>query len=205
MSSETTDTTTEAPTAPTTDNGQTSSTPSEVATSPADGPAPSTGNAPASSPPSDGSADTVDTSEQIAALEAQLAELKADRDARAKAEADAAERAKTTAGKLEVLAEQLEAERAARRAERRDAMLDALRVKPIFRADAPKVDVTTDEGAKALAEWVEARPEVQTRAAVVERPPTAHESIIKRMEGKASNGLVTPESVRSGFVGSKLL
>ena len=148
-----------------------------------------------------------DYSAKLAAMQEQLAELRA-----AKAAADAAADEATQAAMTE--AERLEAERIAWRAEveterarlrseARSAALDRAGVLPAYHEYVPDLDPRTADGAKALEAWIKQHPETVKAATPAPSPLAAigerSSAVAQILTGQRRSTLVSAKSLQAMF------
>ena len=148
-----------------------------------------------------------DYSAQLAAMQEQLAELRA-----AKAAADAAADEATQAAMTE--GERLEAERNAWRAEveterarlrgeARSAALERAGVLPAYHEYVPDLDPRTADGAKALEAWIKQHPETVKAATPAPSPLAAigerSSAVAQILTGQRRSTLVSAKSLQAMF------
>ena len=148
-----------------------------------------------------------DYSAQLAAMQEQLAELRA-----AKAAADAAADEATQAAMTE--SERLEAERNAWRAEveterarlrgeARSAALERAGVLPAYHEYVPDLDPRTADGAKALEAWIKQHPETVKAATPAPSPLAAigerSSAVAQILTGQRRSTLVSAKSLQAMF------
>lgn len=149
-----------------------------------------------------GAAEGLPTAEEWAAAKAQLAELKAGKEAAAAAAEAARQEALTEQQKMAEaqasIKADLDKQQAELRADRRDIALDKLKVLPHFRQYVPDVDPRTTEGAAALEDWAKKHPEAVQKAAAPQPDyvPRAQSKLADIAAGKTNNPLVPIASLR---------
>ena len=150
-----------------------------------------------------------DTAGQLAALQAELATMKEQKEAVEKAAADAKIATMSDSEKLEAeriaWREEVDAERTKLRLDLRAAALDRAGVMAKYNDFAPDVDVRTTDGQKALEAWINEHPETVKHADVVAKPsPTAaiaakSSALADILTGKRKSSLITKRSLSEMF------